>query len=58
MSENDIHGIFYTAMLIAELNDPRGQEVFDLLKVKYKDDSNAMVAVNQYEGKFKEGLGK
>jgi aminopeptidase N len=58
MDENDIHGIFYNTLLITELADPRGQEVFDALKTKFKDDANAMVAVNQYESQFQEAIKK
>jgi hypothetical protein len=58
MDENDIHGIFYTTLLIAELGDPRGLEIFDTLKVKYKDDANAMIAVEQYETQLKEASKK
>jgi hypothetical protein len=54
MSENDIHGIFYTTLLITELGDVRGLEIFDLLKAKFKEDSNAMVAVEQFENQLKE----
>lgn len=54
MAENDIEGIFNNIMLITMLADPRGQEAFELLKAKYKDDANAMAAVNQYETQFKE----
>jgi aminopeptidase N len=58
MNENDIHGIFYTTLLIAELGDIRGLEIFDSLKTKYKDDTNAMVAVEQYENQLKEATKK
>ena len=54
MAENDLNGIFYNVVLINSLADPRGQEAFDLLKAKFKDDANAMTAVNQYETQFKE----
>lgn len=56
MAENDIEGIFYNVLLISKLSDPRGQEAFDLLKVKFKNDANAMQAVNQFETQFKESL--
>lgn len=54
MEENDVNDIFNNVMLTAILADPRGQEVFDLTKAKFKDDANAMIAVNQYEAQFKE----
>jgi aminopeptidase N len=58
MTENDVNDIFSNALLIATLADPRGQEVFDLLKVKYKDDANAMNAVSMYETQFQGDLKK
>jgi hypothetical protein len=36
-------------LLIATLGDIRGQEIFELLKAKYKDDANALLAIEQYE---------
>jgi len=54
MEENDVNDIFNNVMLIAILGDPRGLEIFDSLKSKFKDDANAMVAVEQYEKQLKE----
>lgn len=56
MAENDIEGIFNNVLLIALLKDARGMEIFEPLKTKFKDDANAMVAVEQYENQLKEGL--
>ncbi|HRH42260.1 MAG TPA: M1 family aminopeptidase [Pyrinomonadaceae bacterium] len=58
MAENDINGIFTNVFLIITLADSRGQEAFDLLKQKFKDDGNAMNAVNQYETQFKDAIKK
>lgn len=58
MAENDYSDIFHNVVLIVTLADPRGQEVFDLLKAKFKDDANAMIAVDQYEAQFKDVIGK
>lgn len=54
LEENDINDIFNNVMLTAILGDPKGQEVFDILKEKFKTDANAMIAVAQYEQQFKE----
>ena len=54
--ENDTHVIFNNAFLIANLADSRGLEAFNLLKVKYKDDANAMAAINQFETQLQESL--
>ncbi|MFT3908290.1 MAG: M1 family aminopeptidase [Ferruginibacter sp.] len=56
MDENDYNDIFGNVQLITTLADPRGQEVFDQLKIKFKEDANAMTAVNQYEAQFKEAV--
>jgi hypothetical protein len=49
MDEEDINGVFNNALLITILADPRGQDAFDLLKIKFKDDANALNAANQFE---------
>jgi aminopeptidase N len=54
--ENDPHVIFNYALLIATLGDPRGQEAFDLLKAKYKDNESFLAAANQFEALFKEAM--
>jgi aminopeptidase N len=58
MAEDDVSGIFNNLLLIAKLADPRGKEVFEPLRTKFKDDVNAMSAVNQYETQFVEALKK
>jgi aminopeptidase N len=58
MEENDINDIFNNVMLTAILGDPRGQEVFDIVKLKFKGDANAMLVMVQYEQQFKEALKK
>ncbi|MCU0239637.1 MAG: hypothetical protein MUC29_09360 [Pyrinomonadaceae bacterium] len=56
MAENDLNGMFYNLNLMVVLGDKRGQEAFDLLKVKFKDDTNLMNTINQYETQFKENI--
>lgn len=58
LAENDINSLFNNILLTATLADPRGQEVFDMVKAKLKDDANAMTAMNQYEAQFKEAIKK
>jgi aminopeptidase N len=58
MAENDVHGIFYNVLLITTLADQRGQETFDLLKAKFRDDANTMKAVNQFETQFRDAIKK
>lgn len=54
MEEEDINDIFNNVMLIAILGDPRGLEIFSPLKIRFKEDKNAMVAVEQFENQLKE----
>ncbi|MET0752085.1 MAG: M1 family metallopeptidase [Pyrinomonadaceae bacterium] len=54
MNENDFEGIFNNIALITRLADPRGRDAFEMLKAKFKDDDNAMNAINQYETQFKD----
>jgi aminopeptidase N len=58
LEENDVNDIFNNVMLIAILGDARGQKVFDIVKLKFKDDTNAMAAAIQYEEQFKEAIKK
>jgi HEAT repeat protein len=53
MSENDVQGIFNNILLITALADPRGQEAFDMLKEKYKDDPVILDAAIGHETSFK-----
>ncbi len=56
MQEDDINDIFSNVLLITTLADSRGQEVFELLKMKFKDDTEVMQVVDQYEAQFKEAI--
>jgi aminopeptidase N len=58
LEENDKDGIFNNVLLVSILGDPSGQEVFEVVKMKYKDDSNATNAINQFEIQFKEAIKK
>lgn len=56
LAERDLDGVFNNLVLITTLADPRGQEAFALLKDRFTNDTNALVAVDQYEKQFKERL--
>ncbi|HEV7395741.1 MAG TPA: M1 family aminopeptidase [Pyrinomonadaceae bacterium] len=56
LAGNDLSGIFNNVLLIAKLADPRGVEIFEPLRTKFKDDANAMNAVSQYETQFNEAV--
>jgi aminopeptidase N len=58
LNEDDLNDIFSNVLLLVTLADARGQEAFDLLKVKFKNHPDAMSAVNQYETQFIEALKK
>lgn len=58
MEDGDINDIFQNVLLITALADSRGQEAFDLLKDKFKNDKDVMAAVNNYETQFKEAIKK
>ncbi|MGB5015358.1 MAG: HEAT repeat domain-containing protein, partial [Pyrinomonadaceae bacterium] len=53
---SNIPGIISGIQAIVKLADPRGQEAFDLLKVKFKDNPGAMQFVNGQEAEFKAAL--
>lgn len=56
LTENDVNDIFQNAQLLTNLADPRGQEVYELLKARFKDDANAMVAVNNLKQQFEDAV--
>lgn len=46
MKEDNIDDIFHQVLLIATLGNPNGMEIFASLEMKYKEDANALAAVN------------
>ena len=53
-----LNDLINTVEAIIKIADPRGQEAFDLLKTKYKDNQNAMAAIAQYETEFQSAIKK
>jgi aminopeptidase N len=47
-----------TIRAIVRIADPRGQEAFDMLKMKYKDSPGGMQQITFYETQFKAAIGK
>jgi HEAT repeat protein len=41
---------------IIKIADPRGQEAFDMLKMKFKNQPGPMQAINQFEAQFKAAI--
>jgi HEAT repeat protein len=58
LEENDINDVFSNVLLISILADPKATEIFEKLKIKYKEDANAMTAINTYEAQFKNAIKK
>jgi aminopeptidase N len=56
MVENDVNDIFANTYLLTIIADPRGLEVYESLKAKFKDDANAMQAVNNYEAQYNDAI--
>ena len=52
----NIQGIINGVQAIIKLADPRGQEAFDMLKVKFKDSPGAMQAITGFEAQFKAAI--
>jgi HEAT repeat protein len=51
-------GMINTVEAIIKIADPRGQQVFDMLKAKFKDSPNILDRINIYETRFKAALQK
>ena len=55
---NNQLGMLNAMNAIIKIADPRGQEVFDMLKIKFKDQPGAMNVISGYEEGFKAAVGK
>ncbi len=58
LDANDFNGIFGSLQSIVKIADPRGQQAFDLLKAKFKDNQRIMGFANFLETQFKAALSK
>jgi aminopeptidase N len=58
LDNNDFQALFDTTTAIIRLADPRGQEAFDMLKTKFKDNPQLNGYITFMETQFKEGIGK
>ncbi|MGB7068249.1 MAG: M1 family aminopeptidase [Pyrinomonadaceae bacterium] len=56
LTDNDFNGIFRGITAIVDLADPRGQEAFDLLKEKFKNQANVMAFITMQESQFKAAI--
>ncbi len=58
LDANDFNSLFTTIQGIIKLGDPRGQEAFEMLKVKFKGNQQILTFVMFMEMQFKQGLEK
>lgn len=56
LAEDDYNDIFAKVLLIADLGETRGKQMFTSLKSKFQDDENAMEAVKQFEQRFEKPI--
>ena len=54
--ETNIQGLINSVQAVIKIADPQGQEVFDMLRVKFKDQPGPLATVNQYEAQFKAAI--
>ncbi len=53
VEEDDTFGIFNNVLLLSILGHPKSEEIFQPLRRKFKDDVNAITAIEDYERQFK-----
>ena len=58
LAEDDLEGAFNNALLLVLLADPRAQADLDRLKLRFRDDENALTAVRQLESQLQDALKK
>ncbi len=58
LDSNNNQGMFESVVSIIRLADPRGQEVFDLLKKKYEKLPQVIAQISMFEKQFQDALGK
>ena len=56
VESNNFQGISGAIQAAAKLGDPRGQEIFDIAKDKFKDNQRFLTFVSQLEEQFKKSL--
>ena len=56
LAEDDINDVFSNVLLLITLGDPRGEAVFDRLRAHYRDDPQALAAVEGYATQFREAV--
>jgi hypothetical protein len=58
MEENDINDIFSNVLLLITLADPRAEEIMDPLRERFRNEANALAAVEGYAVQLKTRVGQ
>ncbi|MBL7840674.1 MAG: HEAT repeat domain-containing protein [Cyclobacteriaceae bacterium] len=58
LQEEDLNVIFNNVLLIETLAEPKGKEIYPLLRERFKDDKAMLEIVDQYETQFNQAIGQ
>lgn len=58
LQEQDLNVIFNNVLLIETLAEPKGKEIYPLLRERFKDDKAMLEIVDQYEAQFNQAIGQ
>ncbi|HYP50800.1 MAG TPA: HEAT repeat domain-containing protein, partial [Pyrinomonadaceae bacterium] len=58
LAGNDFNGIFHGMMAVIKLGDPRGQQVFDAMREKFKSNPQFTGTIDFFEQQFKAAIAK
>lgn len=58
LGEDDLNVIFNNVLLIETLADPKGKEIYPLLRERFKNDESLLKVVDQYESQFNQAIGQ
>ncbi len=54
LQENEVNVIFSQLLLLCKLGNPKSKPLFEKLKTKFREDTNAMNAITTYENQWQE----
>lgn len=58
LREDDLNVIFNNVLLIETLADPKGKEIYPLLRERFKNDESLLKVVDQCESQFNQAIGQ
>lgn len=58
LGEDDLNVIFNNVLLIETLADPKGKEIYPLLRERFKNDESLLKVVDQCESQFNQAIGQ